>query len=54
MSKVEDGAKSLLTPLITGGFAVLDAAMQAKIMEWITLKVLVADKNSFEDHPADP
>jgi hypothetical protein len=54
MSKIEDDAKPLLTPLITGGFSVLDAAMQTKIMEWITLKVLVADKNSFEGHPADP
>jgi hypothetical protein len=54
MSEIEEAIKPILTPLITGSSTVLTATMQAQIMEWIALKILVADKNSFERHAADP
>jgi hypothetical protein len=54
MSALEISVKPLLTPLIKGDPVVLDTQMREIIIEWIVMKVLVAEHNFYLGHPADP
>ncbi|MFZ1007531.1 MAG: hypothetical protein WAN65_11875 [Candidatus Sulfotelmatobacter sp.] len=54
MSRLETDVQRCLTPLIKGAPEVLDYQMRLTLSQWIAMKVLVAEHNSFVDHPADP
>jgi hypothetical protein len=54
MSGLESDVQPFLTPLIVGDRILLDLRACQTIAEWVTMKVLVAEHNSFKNHPADP
>lgn len=54
MSKMEAAVKPILTPLILGQKIILSPEMRITLTEWIVLKILVAEHNSYSTSPADP
>jgi hypothetical protein len=49
MSQLENKAKHVILPLMKGDLIDLDAQMQRTLIEWIVLKVLVADNHENRD-----
>jgi len=54
MSDLEESVQPILTPLIKGEKITLFPTMLLTLMQWLTLKVLVAEHNFYMGHPADP
>ncbi|MBI3504087.1 MAG: hypothetical protein HY059_04545 [Proteobacteria bacterium] len=54
MEKVESGAREVLTPLIKYEPLILDDVKRRILREWIALKILVAENNSFQSVPESP
>lgn len=54
MGNIEENAKPILVPLIRGEKCFLNPTMTTTLMQWILMKVLVAECNSHPDHPVDP
>jgi|SRR5580704_15196014 hypothetical protein len=54
MGGLETRVQPYLTPLIKGESIVLDAKMRQTIIEWIVMKILVAEHNAYLGHSADP
>ncbi len=54
MSTIETNVQPILTPLIKGQKTVLSRANRKLLVEWITLKILVAEHNEYQGFPADP
>lgn len=49
MSRLEEDAKPILTPLILGSSGILDAEMQLTLSRWIMLKVMVGEFNKRDE-----
>jgi hypothetical protein len=54
MGDLETAVQPYLTPLIKGEPIILDFYMRQILIEWIVMKNLVAENNSYIGHPADP
>lgn len=54
MSRLETAIQPYLTPLIKGLPIHLDEPMRRTLVEWIVLKVMVAEHTEYYAHPADP
>jgi hypothetical protein len=54
MSALETAVKPVLIPLMTDGLITLNSAAKITLVEWITLKMLVAEHVEHPGVPADP
>ena len=54
MGMLETEVQPILTPLIKGEVIILIAPQRVTLVQWIVMKLLVAEHNSYRGHPADP
>jgi hypothetical protein len=54
MSALETSVQPYLIPLMQGEAIVLDDVARLVLTQWMFMKILVAEHNSYRGHPADP